>query len=270
MNQYQQSRGGRDSSHIAEIDSDDQRRLNQFFRHELALYNTLIDCFESRTRAFPLKVSQISDKEIAAFAALAERGLQLKDLDQLKESQTLGKDVLPSRAAITPFFQMIIETVLKEKLAVLPGTKKIMIESMCRFYRDQADILKDPTSSTVVEVTYKATANNLLRQDSSGKRHAQVHRKDCVIKYIPESDTTEIVTPLCRKPIRIYGINLNERNGWNLMVVRQEPGRSVDHHTPWLVEFKNTNNQYLLKLTDFGSRKNNRYGSSYTTSKAFG
>lgn len=276
MNRQNQDRPFRDHSHTAVIDENDQKRLNQFFRHELALYNTLIEAFESRTRAFPSQISSITDREIDLFATLAEFNLQIKDL---ADPSGLHKKVADTRQAlcdkngvlqIAGHWQFLINSVLKEKLAVLPATKRLMIETICKFYREQADILKDPQNSYITEISYRAAPSNLAKLDTSGKRHAQILRKDTKIRYINEQDISEIIIPLCLKPIFVPNVNLNERQGWNMMIVRQEPGRYVDHATPWLVEFRNTNNQYLIKLSDFGSRKNNRYGSSYTTSKAFG
>ena len=275
MNNNWKERGFRDTSHTAVIEEDDQRRLNQFFRHELALYNTLIEAFESRTRAFPGQVSSITERDIDLFATLAESNRQIADLagdaELPKRLCALRESVKDSKGQLTvaSHWQFIINTVLKERLAVLPSTKRLMIETMCRFYREQADILKDPQNSNVAEISYRAATSNLLKLDINGKRHAQVCKSDIKTKYNNELDQTEITVPLCLKPVLVPGINLNERQGWNMMILRQEPGRYVDNKTPWLVEFRNSNS-YLLKLSDFGSRKNNRYNNSYVTSKAFG
>lgn len=276
MNNNWKERAFRDTSHTAVIDENDQKRLNQFFRHELALYNTLIETFESRTRAFPSQISSITERDIDLFATLAESNKQISDLTgeaELPKRLAALRDGLKNnngQVVIASHWQFMINSVLKERLAVLPATKRLLIETMCRFYREQADILKDPQNSNVAEISYRAATSNLVKLDISGKRHAQIAKSDIKIKYNNELDQTEIVVPLCLKPVVIPGINLNERQGWNMMILRQEPGRYVDKHTPWLVEFRNTHNSYLLKLSDFGSRKNNRYNNSFVTSKAFG
>ena len=268
-------RSFRDQSHIVVVDPDDQRRLRLFFLHELSLYNTLIESFESRTRAFPAQISSITDKDIELFCLLAENNLQL---DDLKNEQGLPQRLMEMRGSVVDRkiqttasrdWQFLISNVLRQKLAVLPTTKRMMIESMCRFYRDQADILKDPQTSTITDISYRATANNLAKMDASSKRHAQISRKEVRVRFDNEQDSSLVSIPLCRQPVVVPGVNLNERQGWNLMILRQEPGQSVNDDTPWIAEFKDTRNQYLLKLTDRGSRKHNRYGSSFTTSKAF-
>lgn len=275
MNNSWNNRQFRDSSHVVQIEEEDQKRLNLFFRHELALYNTLVEAFGSRTRGFPNQIAAISDKDIQLFGLLSEHSLQLKDLCSNKDLPPSLKDLAVqytngTKLNIPAHLEFLMSSVLKERLAVLPATKKLMIDTVCRFYREQADILKDPSTSTVVDMSYRAVTSNLSKMDITGKRHAQITRRDVSVRYIPEDDTSELIIPLCKKPLKIYGVNLNEREGWSLMVLRQEPGRSVDYHTPWLAEFKRNSNQYLIKLTDFGSRKKNNYGSSFTTSKAFG
>ena len=268
-------RSFKDQSHIVIVDADDQRRLKLFFLHELALYNTLIESFESRTRAFPTQISNLTDKDIELFCLLAENNLQLEDLNKeeglpprLMEFRVSGAD---KKIQIngSKDWHFLISNVLRQKLAILPVTKRMMIDSMCRFYRDQADILKDPQTSTITDVSYRATANNLAKLDATSKRHAQISRKDVIVRFDNEQDSSLVTIPLCRKPVVVPGVNLNERQGWNLMILRQEPGHTVNNDTPWIAEFKDSKNQYLLKLTDRGNKKQNRYGSSFTTSKAF-
>lgn len=268
-------RSFRDQSHVVIVDPDDQRRLRLFFLHELALYNTLIESFESRTRAFPAQVSNITDKDIELFCLLAENNLQLEDLNKeeglpprLMEFRSVAQDKKVQISGSRDW-HFLISNVLRQKLAILPTTKRMMIDSMCRFYRDQADILKDPQTSTITDISYRATANNLSKMDAATKRHAQISRKEVRVRFDNEQDSSLVSIPLCRQQVVVPGVNLNERQGWNLMILRQEPGQSVNDDTPWIAEFKDTRNQYLLKLTDRGSRKHNRYGSSFTTSKAF-
>lgn len=268
-------RSFRDQSHVVIVDPDDQRRLRLFFLHELALYNTLIESFESRTRAFPAQVSNITDKDIELFCLLAENNLQLEDLNKeeglpprLMEFRGVAQDKKVQISGSRDW-HFLISNVLRQKLAILPTTKRMMIDSMCRFYRDQADILKDPQTSTITDISYRATANNLSKMDAATKRHAQISRKDVKVRFDNEQDSSLVSIPLCRQPVVVPGVNLNERQGWNLMILRQEPGHTVNNDTPWIAEFKDSKNHYLLKLTDRGNKKHNRYGSSFTTSKAF-
>jgi hypothetical protein len=137
---------------------------------------------------------------------------------------------------------------------VLPEVKRIMVTTVMEFYHDQAEILKDPQRSDILEVAYRVPPMNLNRMDERVKRHAQIPRTEVQIKYDNVKDISEVTTPLNLKPIQVPGVNLNERRNWSTMVLRQESGKYVDYNTPWLVEFRQTNNKYLLKLVDIGSR----------------
>lgn len=275
MNNFRGNRKHQDHSHFIVVDAQDQKRLQAFVLHELALYNTIVECFESRTRAFPKQVSAITDTEIQLLAALCEHGLQIQDLnnadaklpERIQQLMPALKDN-QGKFALADHMKWIFETILKQKFAVVPQTKKQMVVDLLQFFREQADILKDPQNSAVMEVAYRVPPSNLSKQDIHSKRHLQVPRSAIKIKYNHEQDLTEITTPLTHNPIQVLGVNLNEFNRWTTMVIRQEPGRWVSYDTPWVAEFRDTHNKYLIKLTDIGNRKNIRNGT--VTSKAFG
>lgn len=275
MRNFSGNRRNQDHSHVCVIDREDQKRLQAFFMHELALYNTLIEAFESRTRAFPKQISAITDSQIQLLATLCEHGLQLKDLanPDMKLPERI-KNLLPSlqdaqgRLDLPSHLTYVFDTILKQKFAVIPQTRRQMITDLLQFFREQADILKDPQKSEIMEVAYRVPPSNISKQDIQTKRHLQIPRQAVTIKYNHEQDLSEITTPVTNKPIQVLGTNLNEFNRWTTMVLRQEPGRYVSHDTPWIAEFKDTNNKYLIKLTDIGNKNNIRNGT--VISKAFG
>jgi hypothetical protein len=154
-----------------------------------------------------------------------------------------------------PQLNLMLQELSKLKgLAVLPDVKRTMIGTVMEFYHDQAEILKDPQRSDILEVAYRVPPSNLPRLDDRVKRHAQIPRTEVHIRYDNVNDISEVKTPLNLKPIQVPGVNLNERRNWSTMVLRQEAGRWVDYNTPWVVEFRQTNNKYMLKLIDIGSR----------------
>jgi hypothetical protein len=247
-------------SHTAFVTPNDQKRLNALFSHERALYNGLIDIFESRTRVFPQMIFDISATERKLFAEVAARGIKWKDVDPnpLSWPTSLHKvrqELTESKKGLKINGQMdlMLQELGKLNYSVLPNTKRMMVNTVMEFYQHQADIIKDPQHSELIEVAYRVPPANLTRMDEKLKRHCQVVRTDVQVKYDNQEDKTLITCPLTINPIVVPGINLNERGNWNVMVVRQESGRYVDYNTPWLVEFKQTNNQYLLKLIDIGS-----------------
>lgn len=226
----------RSSSYTAVVQESDQKRLKQFALHELAYYNTLIESLESRARAFSKQVAEITDTQIDIICACVNG-----DQSQLKD--------LPS------WLQFVVGQITKPSLVLIPSTKKLMTKTMIEFFRDQAQVLKDPILNEKIEQSYKVTAQNISKQDSTFKRHVQIPRSDVKIKWDVVTDSTHIQTPLTAKAIQVPGINLNEHEGWQMLVIRQEPGRWVHTDTPWQVEFRHTQNQYLIKLVDIGSNK---------------
>jgi hypothetical protein len=245
------NRGYRDRSFSALVAEGDQTRLNAFFKHELAFFNTIVENMESRLRAFPAQISEITDKQIQAMSELAQLGVSPNNINTNKLNDRLMEDVrhMPS------WLSFVGNNIMRQNFAVLPATRKLMLETFLKFYRHQASILRDASSSATSEYTLRVPAANIAKQDASSKRHLQIPKKHVSTKYVHADDLSEISIPQCYKPIVVAGVNLNEINGWDLLIVRQEPGKWVDFQTPWLVEFKNTKNQYLLKLSDIGSRK---------------
>lgn len=219
------------------VSESDQKRIRQFALHELAFYNTIIECLESRARAFPKQVAELTPAQIEAVCTSVK-------LNTLTESV-----LLPT------WLQFVTNQILKVKVVMIPETKVIMARSLFEFFRDQALILCEPVNNDKLDLSYRVTPQNLSKLDAQQKRHVQIPRSQVKIKYDSEHDRTEISTPLNAEPIQIPGINLNERDGWHMMVLRQEPGRWVTSDTPWMVEFRHTHNTYLIKLTDTGSHK---------------
>jgi hypothetical protein len=241
----------RDRSFSAVVEDGDQTRLNAFFKHELAFYNTIVESMESRVRAFPAQVSELSDSQIHAVAELAQLGVN----PSLSSSKPIPNRLAEDVKRLPSWLSFVSNSVIQPNLAVLPATRKLMLESFLKFYRHQASILRDARVGSDDEYTLRAPAANLSKQETSTKRHLQIPRSAVGLKWNHEAECSEITIPHCRSAIQAAGVNVNEIQGWDLLIVRQEPGRWVDKQTPWLVEFRNTNNQYLLKLTDTGSRK---------------
>lgn len=251
-----QRRGG---SFTAEVDLQDQKRLNTLFAHERALYNGLIDIFESRTRVFPKTILGIGTNEKRLFQEVAAQGVNWRQVHNKPEewSENFRKacgEALNKRP-LDGQINLMLQELSKLNFSVLPDTKRQMVATMIEFYQEQAEIIKDPQNSEIMEVAYRVPPTNLSRMDDRLKRHAQVPRNYVKFKWDHEKDVTEITTPLTINPVRVLGVNLNELNNWSTLILRQESGRYVDYNTPWLAEFRQSNGKYLLKVIDIGSNR---------------
>ena len=227
----------RNSNFTVWISESDQTRIKQFALHELAFYNTIIENLESRTRAFPKQLADLTPMQIQAVC------------ESIKHNKITDAHVMPD------WLQFVITQILKVKVVLIPETKVIMARTLFEFFRDQAQILREPIHNDKLEISYRVTAQNLSKLDAQQKRHVQIPRSQVKIKWDSDKDVSFIQTPLNSEPIQIPGINLNERDGWHMMVLRQEPGRWVTTDTPWMAEFRHTQNSYLIRLTDSGSNK---------------
>lgn len=243
------------------VSESDQKRLKQFALHELAFYNTIVECMESRTRAFPKQVAELTPTQIEILCEFVKSGTTwaqvMQDATwQKPHMQLWRKDFAQGDKLLWPsWLQHVAQTICNVNMVLIPETKAIMTRTLLEFYRDQAQILKEPLHSEKEDISYRVPPQNISKQDAHTKRHVQIPRTSVKIKYDSDADQTLIQTPLTHEPIQIPGINLNEREGWHMLVIRQEPGRYVTPDTPWLAEFKHTHNQYLIRLLDVGSNR---------------
>jgi hypothetical protein len=230
-------RAFRNSSYTVWISESDQTRIRQFALHELAFYNTIIENLESRTRAFPKQMAELTYTQIEAVCESVKQG------------------VLTESVRAPEWLHFVTSQILKPRVVMIPEVKALMARTLFEFFRDQAQIFKEPVNNDKLEISYRVSPQNLSKLDVQQKRHVQIPRPHVRIQWDHAREVSLIHTPLNAKPMEIPGVNLNEREGWHMLILRQEPGRWVSTDTPWLAEFRHTNNQYLIRLTDAGSNK---------------
>ena len=255
------------------VTPNDQQRLQSFFRQELGFYNTLVGIFESRVRAFPQTVLNITNDQAQLFCDLAKYNLNIRQLiknpsewpAELKNSFNTVFDRLTQKPILNETTLMMFEAVGRDRWVLIPETKRAMARAALDFFKDQADILSSPQHSELVEISYRAPPSNISTLEFTNKRHVQIPRSEIKYKYNNTEDQTEILTPYTTKPIIIPSFNLNEYNHWTTAIIKQESGKWVTHETPWVIDLKNTNNRYLLKYLDSGARTAGNYRiSSYS------
>lgn len=255
------------------VDPNDQYRLQSFFKQELGFYNTVVGIFETRVRAFPQTILNITPAQTALFGDLAKHNLNIRQLiknpkewpDALKHHFNTVFDRLTQKPLLNETTLMMFEAVGRDRWVVIPETKRQLAMSALDFFKEQADILNSPQHSDLVEISYRAAPSSLSQLEISNKRHVQIPRSEIKYKYNNTEDHTEILTPYTTKPIIIPSFNLNEFTHWSTMIIKQESGRYIDHNTPWVIDLKNTNNRYLLKYLDSSARAVGNYRiSSYS------
>jgi len=249
------------------VDPVDQNRLNSFFRQELGLYNTLVNTFSSRVRAFPQSILNITHDQAALFCDLAKYNFNIRELikapstwpEELKNHYNTVFDKNTHKPLLNDAHIIMFESVGANRWIMIPETKKQMAQAIISFYKEQAEILAYPQTSELIEIAYKTPPSNLSPLEISHKRHAQIPRNEIKYKYNHIEDQTEILTPLTTKPIIIPNFNLNEYNKWTTAIIKQESGKWLEYNTPWVIDFKSTNNNYLLKYLDSTARTAGNY-----------
>ncbi len=249
------------------VDPVDQNRLNSFFKQELGLYNALVNVFSSRARAFPQSILNINNELGNLFCDLAKHNFNIRQLvkdpsnwpQELKQYSHLVFDRLTNKPILSEAQLMMFEAAGRDRWVLIPETKRQMARAVLDFYREQCEILANPQESELMEIAYKAPPSSLSQLELSNKRHVQIPRAEIKYKYNNTEEQTEILTPLTTKPIIIPNFNLNEYNKWTTAIIKQESGRWVTHETPWVIDFKNTNNNYLLKYLDSTARTPGNY-----------
>lgn len=244
---------------------EDQKRLNGFFKQELAFYNTLIGIFESRVRAFPKSILEITPVQENLFADLSYHNLNLSKL--VRDPNNWPQELAQHKATVfnkdnkcilTPAQVLMFEAVGREKFVIIPETKRNMARAVLEYFKEQAEILSNPANTDKFDISYRAAPRNISQVEFAHKRHAQIPLSQIKFKFNFELEQTEILTPLNSKPMTIPAFNLNEFTGWTTMILKQESGKHVDWDTPWVADFKNTGNRYLITYNDFGSRNSNK------------
>ena len=150
------------------VDADDARRLNSFFRHELGYYNNLIAIFESRVRGFPAQIRDITDQQIKLFCDLAYHNINLR---KVLNSQEWPKELKhhtstvfdrEGKCLLKESEIMIMEGAFRERLVVIPETKKQMARAVIEWFRHQAEILSAPQLNEKYDMISRYRAQELL------------------------------------------------------------------------------------------------------------
>ena len=247
------------------VEQVDQNRLNSFFRQELGFYNNVVSIFESRVRAFPKTITSITTEQTQLFCEMAKHGVKINEIT--KNITEWPEKLVGLQGAVwnkknemilSDALVLMYEQMLKDKWVLIPETKKMIVKAVLEFFQNQAEIISAPLKSDLVEVSYKTPPANLMKQEFFAKRHAQIPKSEVKYKWDHENNQTLLATPYNVKPIILPNFNLNDFNGWTTLILKQESGRNVNWDTPWLAEFKNTNNKYLLNYNDVGITKKKR------------
>lgn len=239
----------------------DKQRLVKFMNEELSFYNNLVDSFNSRLRSQPESIGLLIGDWERIFATCAEisfnvaklrnagSGAELpKQLEEFREL-LLGRDSEKKRY-LTEKFIVMLECCSAPGM-IHPLVRRNMALEVLRFYKEQAkSALQETRISGLEGTSYKNSFTNLEKLDDTRKRHLQVPKEALKYKYDSVNKILRIWTPYNSVPFEIPNFGNVDEKPWNLLLIHQQPGKVANHNTPWMLEFKNVPNQYMLKLLE--------------------
>lgn len=243
-----------------QIKPEDKSRFNTFMKQELAFYNRLIEAFNPRVRSNPESISALTDQWQKIFAQLAMTQVSATQLLKAKPDQALpeslevyrkflvGHDHLGERF-LTPDMAVIMDAAASRGNIHSIVRRNMAIE-MLNFYREQALLFNEATNGARTDDVFKRAPQSLEELDIQKKRHLQIPRSICKIVYDEKTDCSGILHPYSKNIIVIPNQDITKEKSWNLMVLHQEPGNLAVASTPWILDFKTTPNQYLIKYVD--------------------
>lgn len=252
-----------------EVPAADAQRMRQYMKCELAYYNALVSGLSSRMRTMPELLIDSNEGNEKLFLACAELSFDPYDLFLLRdinfaEGQEpvlppqletfrnifFGKDSKGSRRftdRIALLCQLFATTA-----PIHPLVRRGIASEIIHFYREQTRAtLQSVPQHLQADQMYKSAPQTLEVFDSINKRHLQMPKKIVKVTWDAEQERSIIRIPYASTPLYIPMMNFEtEIKGWNFLIIHQTPGGIPMQSTPWILDIRSIQNQYLLKYSD--------------------
>jgi hypothetical protein len=240
----------------------DKARLKQFMKQELAYYNALIEGLSPRARTFPQSLLDLHKDWENLWDTIAEHGVDLKAYYRAKPDAELPEHLEKHRKHLVGlntqgkrFLDDRMYSIMS--LAGSPGVlhpmvRKSMANLILDYFKDQAGKFTSYNETAMGEQdVYRKPIDLLSIQDLVSKRHLQLPRSALRgVYYDEKEDISEVFHPYSDNPIIIEGHNVAANNHWNLVIIHQQPGYEVTPKDAWIIEFRRSQEPYLIKYLD--------------------
>ena len=213
-----------------------QKIFKIYFEEELKLYNTLNSTLSKELKLNHNGFLEIINK-LRLFGECIEHGIDLRTMDEPHprlEGYEFDYQNLSQKA-------LAIMDSAKIKSLISPRAKRNMgvhifkhYAQQCRNFSPSGDLVKPLLS--------------LPQFTLNEKRHVQLHRKAVIVKYDTDKNISSIITPYIHSPLYISG-NIKKFR-WDILIIHQAPNVQVDDKSPWLIDFQESNYDYLLDYVD--------------------
>lgn len=222
----------------------DVKMLYSFMEVELKFYNQIVDIFGAQLQRNHLVFLELEPEHIELYGALCSNPYDIYNLkikllpDHLQQfADTISKMSRQTRFLFT-------EQIKKSSLE--SNVKRRMGMSLLRFYIEQA-IVKERNQyvNGDGDLAIRTIYNNLTSLQIFNKKHLQIDRDQCIIKYNNnKEDNTLIYTPYTKRPLVINDFRIVD-NKWNLMILKQEDKIST-LNGEWVADFKKVDDSFYL------------------------
>lgn len=201
----------------ANVDPRDKTLVRAFVRNEIAYYNALLGSMGSRLRTMPEIFNEVSDTLIIQTAVSGPTSISSNVSERIR---------------------LFLEAICGPTSRGLhAATRGAMAVEMLRAHRQQAHGLSKTKGDSL-----ESPVALLSPHDGRVKRHVQL-----LLPAVAVIDSRTVKIPYARNPITLTGDIPTA--SWNIMVLRDTdlPGAAPG---PWVMEFRNEQTDYLLRMTD--------------------
>jgi hypothetical protein len=250
-----------------QVEPEQKRTLKAYMEQERIYYNHLVEGLSGMTRTSPELINSMSEKREKLFGEIAYHGFKVRGKveritgwgqfdKEVPESLRQFDDILfginkeTGKRTLSGAFTLLMETAA-EVGSIHPEMRRNMAIEMLRYHREQAKVRLQSkgTHWGQPDSEFKAPVFALDTCDINRKRHVQLTKALVEVGYDEEKGSSWVKTPYSTR-FWINGIDATSIEGWNMILVHQQPGILPRPTTPWFIEFRTTLNTYQVKYMD--------------------
>lgn len=249
-NNWNKEKVSQNSSFLKNVymEPNDVRVLKKFVSNEVQFYNECIDIFSAAFHRDSSMLKDLNVQQCEVFAHCASENIDIykTKLSELPEPLQKYKEHIEKLSNDLKYLFSI-----KVNGNIAKSTKRRIAFSILKFFSDQAKIKHN---NVIIDdgsdIQYKVSHQTLIPTTDFHKKHIQLDRKSCNLKYYEDTNETHIYTPYLRNPIIVKDYNMIQNTNWNYMIIR--PLEVVTNsNTEWGIDLKKLNHyQYMYKFID--------------------
>lgn len=243
---------------VVQIAPKDKVRLESFSKQETAYYNSLVNLFSSRTRAFPETILGLTDAEIKLYLDIAKYGIPVTPIlrsgnrdsvPAVYEKYTellFGKKENPSKMS---FEKSSVLDISSSPATLIPEIRVNMAKEMLEHYTVQCNKITASVPASQ-DSAYREPVELLTELNFQQKRHVQIPKSCLSLKWDDENKQTLIWCQYFTEAVVLKDTNLLAMHDWNYIILHQDNIEKITPMTPWVINLRKIKHNYLIKMID--------------------